>query len=164
MLTKEQQEELTEAFELFDRDGDGAIGPEELANVLALLGQDAKEEELAALLDAADRDKNGVIDKQEFVDLMAKYLYFNEVEMVPPSATAAGGRQRPSEEAEMAAAFKVFDRDGDGLIGPEELRLALLGMGEGASEDQVKAMIRAADQNDDGMIDFDEFKCLIYGK
>lgn len=146
-LTEEQLAELGEAFDLFDRDGDGAIGLEELSNVLALLGQDAQHDELQALLASADRDNNGVIDRQEFVSLMAKHLYTEET--------------RPTDQQELAAAFRVFDSDGDGLIGPEELKAALLGMGERVGEEEIRLMIQAGDKNGDGRIDFAEFCDLL---
>lgn len=146
-LTEAEARELQDAFDLFDKDGDGAIGLDDLGNVLAVLGQDASRDDLAALLAAADRDGNGVIDRAEFVALMAKHLF------------TAG--TRPTPEAELAAAFRVFDRDGDGLIGPDELRTALLAMGEKVSQEDLERMIRAADKNGDGRIDFDEFVAML---
>lgn len=146
-LEQEELNELGEAFDLFDRDGDGAIGLEELNNVLALLGQDAQHDELQALLASADRDNNGVIDRQEFITLMSKHLFTAET--------------KPTEQQEMAAAFRVFDCDGDGLIGAEELKAALLNMGERASEEEIEAMIKVADKNGDGRIDFEEFCALL---
>jgi calmodulin len=146
-LSEEELAELGEAFDLFDRDQNGYITVEELGNVLALLGQEAQHDDLQALLASADRDNNGVIDRQEFISLMATHLFTEET--------------RPTAEQELMAAFKVFDVDGDGMIGREELKAALLGMGERVADEEVEMMIRAADKNGDGRIDFEEFSDLL---
>ena len=51
-------------------------------------------------------------------------------------------------------AFKVFDRDGDGLISEEELRLTMTNLGEPLTEAEVRSMIAEADLDGDGKINF----------
>ena len=63
--------------------------------------------------------------------------------------------QQKAEEDEMRQAFKVFDIDGNGLIDATELRLTMKNLGENLSESDVKAMIRTADKNGDGKIDYE---------
>ena len=60
-----------------------------------------------------------------------------------------------SEEEEMRQAFKVFDIDGNGVIDAQELRLTMRNLGENLTDEDVKAMIRAADKNGDGKIDYE---------
>jgi Ca2+-binding EF-hand superfamily protein len=55
----------------------------------------------------------------------------------------------------------VFDRDGDGLISEEELRLTMNNLGEPLTEDEVKSMIAEADLDGDGKINFQEFSRLM---
>ena len=50
--------------------------------------------------------------------------------------------------------FKVFDRDGDGLISEEELRLTMTNLGEPLTEAEVRSMIAEADLDGDGKINF----------
>lgn len=45
-LTKEQIEEFTDAFQLFDKDEDGYITTKELSSVLRYIGLNLKEEEI----------------------------------------------------------------------------------------------------------------------
>jgi len=59
------------------------------------------------------------------------------------------------EEHEMRQAFRVFDRDGNGLIDEKELRITMKNLGENLTKNDVKAMIKAADKNGDGKIDYE---------
>jgi len=59
------------------------------------------------------------------------------------------------EEHEMRQAFRVFDRDGNGVIDEKELRTTMKNLGENLSKNDVKAMIKAADKNGDGKIDYE---------
>jgi calmodulin len=56
----------------------------------------------------------------------------------------------------------VFDKDGDGYITAVELKLVMKQLGEDLSEEQLNDMMREADSNGDGRIDFNEF-CKMMG-
>ena len=56
---------------------------------------------------------------------------------------------------------RVFDRDGDGLISEEELRLTMNNLGEPLTDQEVKSMIEEADLDGDGRINFSEFSRLM---
>ncbi|KAF0915834.1 hypothetical protein E2562_039143 [Oryza meyeriana var. granulata] len=60
---------------------------------------------------------------------------------------------------EAAAAFRVFDRNGDGFIDAAELGSVLrsLGFAAGAGAAECQRMINAYDADNDGRIDFQEF-------
>ncbi|RLN48703.1 hypothetical protein BBJ29_003070 [Phytophthora kernoviae] len=58
---------------------------------------------------------------------------------------------------DMKQAFKVFDADSNGFIEYDEFLCTLKKMDTGLSEQQVFALMRTADANDDGRIDFNEF-------
>merc|ERR1712088_1020693 len=135
---------LKEAFKLFDCDRDGEITVEELGKVMRTHGFDPTEEDLRDMIRNVDTNANGAIDFNEFIDMMVK--------------------RGASVEEDVAHAFKVFDRDGDGLITAEELRLTMNNLGEPITEEEVKAMIAEADIDGDGKINFVEFKSLIANK
>ena len=70
-------------------------------------------------------------------------------------------KRRDCLDDDVAHAFKVFDRDGDGLISEEELRLTMSNLGEPMTEAEVRSMIAEADLDGDGKINFQEFSRLM---
>ncbi|KAH8025819.1 hypothetical protein HPB51_012141 [Rhipicephalus microplus] len=135
--------ELREAFALFDKNSNGAISTKELGNVMRALGQNPTEAELKDMIAEVDTDGDGTVDFPEFLALMTKK-----------------GRSADTEE-EIREAFKVFDRDGNGFITAAELRHVMTTLGEKLTEEEVDAMIREADTDGDGQINYEEFVALI---
>ncbi|KAL9601467.1 MAG: hypothetical protein Q9219_002533 [cf. Caloplaca sp. 3 TL-2023] len=135
-LTEEQVSEFKEAFSLFDKDGDGQITTKELGTVMRSLGQNPSESELQDMINEVDADNNGTIDFPEFLTMMARKM-----------------KDTDSEE-EIREAFKVFDRDNNGFISAAELRHVMTSIGEKLTDDEVDEMIREADQDGDGRIDW----------
>ncbi|XP_019418735.1 PREDICTED: calmodulin-like [Lupinus angustifolius] len=64
------EEELKEAFRVFDKDQDGYISPIELMFVMRTIGVKVTEEELGFMVNQADLDGDGLIDYEEFVRMM----------------------------------------------------------------------------------------------
>jgi Ca2+-binding EF-hand superfamily protein len=54
--------------------------------------------------------------------------------------------------------FERFDRDGNGKIDEAELRQLLDALGVGFSDAQVRATLESIDLDQNGLIDFDEFR------
>ena len=73
-LTDQQIIEFREAFQAFDKDGNGSITTRELGTVMRSLGQNLSEAEIKEMIDIVDEDKNGTIDFQEFLHLMARKM------------------------------------------------------------------------------------------
>lgn len=68
----ESEEELREAFRLFDTDGSGSINAEELKKVMLNLGEKLSKEDLEEMIKEADMDGDGTVDYEEFVTMMTK--------------------------------------------------------------------------------------------
>jgi calmodulin len=138
-LSDEQISEFKEAFSLFDMDGDGTITTKELGKVLRSLGQNPSEADLQDMLNEVDTDGNGTIDFHEFLTMMARKIMDTD------------------SEEEIKEAFKVFDKDGNGFISAAELSHVMTHLGETLTDDEVAEMIREADIDGDGQINYDEF-------
>lgn len=54
----------------------------------------------------------------------------------------------------MMEAFKVFDKNGDGVISVSELRHVMNNLGERLTDRELQQMFRNADQDGDGEINF----------
>ncbi|PKU63018.1 Calmodulin [Dendrobium catenatum] len=171
-LTDEQISEFKEAFSLFDKDGDGemirlisldypwflrilvvysalsasCITTKELGTVMRSLGQNPTEAELQDMINEVDADGNGTIDFPEFLNLMARKM-----------------KDTDSEE-ELREAFRVFDKDQNGFISAAELRHVMTNLGEKLTDEEVDEMIREADVDGDGQINYDEFVKVMMAK
>ena len=61
------------------------------------------------------------------------------------------------QAAELKKAFEVMDANKDGVVTKEELTTLLKGLGEDVTDEVVDEMIKIADENGDGKIQFEEF-------
>lgn len=80
---------------------------------------------------------NGTVDFQEFIDLMSKK--FIETDF----------------KKDIKQAFQIFDKDGNGFISAQELRHVMMNLGEKLSEAEADEMLREADVDGDGQINYD---------
>ncbi|XP_052766857.1 calmodulin-beta-like, partial [Mya arenaria] len=146
-LTEEQTGEFREAFNLFDKDGDGTIDTKELGNAMKAMGQSPTEEELRDMIAEVDADGSGSIDFNEFCAMMVKKM-----------------NEGTDPEEEMREAFKVFDTDGSGTITVDELKQVMQNLGEKLTKEELDEMIREADKDGDGEIDYAEFVSMMTAK
>ena len=58
-------------------------------------------------------------------------------------------------EEEIREAFRVFDKDGNGFISAAELRHVMTNLGEKLTDEEVDEMIREADIDGDGQVNYD---------
>ncbi|XP_019493370.1 PREDICTED: calmodulin-like [Hipposideros armiger] len=145
-LTEEQVAEFKEVFSMFDKDGDGTITTKEFGTVMRSLGKNPTEAELQAMINEVDADGNGTIDFPEFLTMMARKM------------------KDTSNIEEIRAAFRVFDKDGNGLISAAELRYVMMNFGEKLTEEEVDEMIREVDIDGDGQIKYEEFVQMMTAK
>ena len=61
--------------------------------------------------------------------------------------------KKSDTDAELRAAFNVFDKDGNGTINKEELIQVMKSIGEGFSEEEIEEMMKEADKDGNGTID-----------
>jgi len=101
------QEEFKEAFQLFDKDGDGAITTKELKMVLKACGQNVSNEEIQDMINEIDCDGNGTMD---ITDLFAI-----------SSSRAKNISSQDPHETKLLDIFKPFDYNADGRMIPTQI-------------------------------------------
>lgn len=107
------------------------------------LGQNPTEAELQDMINEVDADGNGTIDFPEFLTMMARKM-----------------KETDSEE-EIREAFRVFDKDGNGFISAAELRHVMTNLGEKLTDEEVDEMIREADIDGDGQVNYEGEPCML---
>ncbi|RAL39207.1 hypothetical protein DM860_002740 [Cuscuta australis] len=154
---------LRRIFDLFDRNRDSLITVDELSEALNLLGLHTDISEMESTVRSFIKPGNCGL---RFEDFDALHRSLNDVFFGPPSDSdlCGGDATSSQEESDLAEAFNVFDEDGDGFISAWELQVVLAKLGmqeEGREMERVEEMISSVDQNDDGRVDFRDFKDMM---
>mmetsp|Transcript_89356 Transcript_89356/g.208009 ORF Transcript_89356/g.208009 Transcript_89356/m.208009 type:complete len:157 (-) Transcript_89356:181-651(-) len=139
VLSEIQVSEFKEGFDLFDAEGNGTILIKDLPTLMRALGQTPSDAEHQEMVAEVDFDGNGTVDFPEFLTLISRKMKTTDF------------------EEELIAAFTVFDRDNNGFINSHELRNVMSNIGEKFTDDEVDEMIRTADVDCDGQINYEEF-------
>eukprot|EP00933_Yihiella_yeosuensis_P053906 TRINITY_DN52220_c0_g1_i1.p1 TRINITY_DN52220_c0_g1~~TRINITY_DN52220_c0_g1_i1.p1 ORF type:complete len:490 (-),score=118.13 TRINITY_DN52220_c0_g1_i1:303-1772(-) len=137
-LKDEELKELRECFIKLDVNKDGTLTLEEIDAGM----KDAAIEipsDLVECIKMLDTDGSGQIEYSEFI------------------AATLTKKQYGRREV-MWAAFRVFDKDGDGTISKQELAKVL---GETENSDKIVKMVKEVDTDGDGVISFDEFQDMM---
>lgn len=127
---------IQEMFKAIDEDGSGTITLEELRAGLKKKGVDMDDSELQRIVDKIDANGNQKIDYEEF---LAATIHLSKLE----------------KEENMVLAFQYFDTDNSGYITRDELVTAMEKVGD--SNINIDDILREADCNGDGKIDYEEF-------
>ncbi|KAK7850186.1 probable calcium-binding protein CML18 [Quercus suber] len=138
--------ELREIFRSFDRNNDGSLTQLELGSLLRSLGLKPSPEQLETLIQKTDKNSNGLIEFSEFITLVAP-------DLLPAKS--------PYTDDQLRQLFRLFDRDGNGFITAAELAHSMAKLGHALTAEELTGMIKEADLDGDGMINFEEFSLAI---
>jgi len=149
---------ISQAFFKFDTNQDGIITREELAVVMQSLdAEEWSDDKVGLLLQYADANGDQCIQYKEFCAWLLGQQPARQLAGALTGETITLGLGAPTH-AKIAEAFKNFDEDGDGIISAEELRKVLYRLDPFSWNDRkVDALLRAADTNGDGNIQYEEF-------
>ena len=112
---------------------------EEFGAVIGSLGKNPTETELQDMMNEVDADGNGTIDFPEFLTMMTRKM-----------------KDTDSEE-KTKEVFRLFDKDGNGFISPAGLRHFMTTIGDKLTDEEVDKIIREADIDGDGRVNYEEF-------
>jgi len=132
---------VQKSFDVFDSDDDGIINLEELDDLMLFLDHRHSRPELIRLLNNVDKDRSGTIDLSEYQDLLAK-----------------AANSHFEKENKLQQQFSKLDKDSNGLISVVELYYELTRNGDKITPSQVNTLFGGADTNNDGWINYNEFK------
>uniref|UniRef100_A0A3B0N531 non-specific serine/threonine protein kinase n=1 Tax=Theileria annulata TaxID=5874 RepID=A0A3B0N531_THEAN len=151
LLTRDECKSLTAIFNSMDKNGDGQLDRSELIDGytqylkfkgkgMELVERSEIEEQVDMILQDIDFDNNGYIDYSEFL-------------------TVAMDRRTLFSKERLENAFKLFDFDNSGTICCNELA-KMFGVDD-VGKESWQQLIREFDTNNDGVIDFKEFKAML---
>ncbi|KAH7439167.1 hypothetical protein KP509_04G048400 [Ceratopteris richardii] len=164
-MSPEELENLRKVFDMCDTDHDGFLVAEELCEWMKRMGRPMTKAALLRILKNCDWNNDGRLDFNEFVALTQSLD--NEEPGETGHSDTCGDREEIDPKADMKEAFKVFDKDGNGLISPLELRETLSGLGllsSSRSLSRIHSMISKVDSDGDGHVSFTEFEAMMMGK
>ena len=67
----------------------------------------------------------------------------------------------PVQHADLNHAFQTYDTDSSGAIDRDEFRYLMYNLDLGLGDNEIELLVREADHDNDGMIDFEEFQQLV---
>ncbi|CAL8110427.1 unnamed protein product [Orchesella dallaii] len=142
-ITDDELQELRMAFRLLDRNKDGRISVSEFQLMLKNFGINVPDEMVQEFINSKSR--SGSLTENDFIGWVG-----SSVAAIPDDASK-----------DLMAAFRVFDKDGNGFITRDELKEAMEMIGEPVTDEDIDNMITMADLNKDGKIDYEEFSKLL---
>merc|ERR1719215_893758 len=145
-LNEEQIKSLRDIFMKLDANGDGKMTVAELKEGIQKSGLKEIPADLQQIMDDIDSDGSGEIDYTEFL-------------------AASLDKRTYLQEDVCWNAFKNFDRNNDGKISQDELKIVLGDTSvQNVANAEVAEILKNFDGNGDGVIDFQEFMMLMRGE
>uniref|UniRef100_G1NFX6 EF-hand calcium binding domain 2 n=1 Tax=Meleagris gallopavo TaxID=9103 RepID=G1NFX6_MELGA len=127
----EIEKKITEAFEVFDRDGNENVDVREIGSIVRSLGCFPTEAELHELLAKVEEEEpTGYVHLEKFLPVMTKILLDRSY--------------RPIPEDVLLHAFEALDEKKSGYITKEELVKHMTEEGEPFTEEEMEEMLSSA--------------------
>merc|ERR1719419_1929753 len=124
-----------------DKEGHGRVTEEELYEALHKVDPGLTREECHTIMLSVDANSNGVI---EFDELLSSRI----------------NRKLTSKEERLRKVFRCLDTDGSRTLSPDEVMAALISIHKDIDRSKCIELMKSADTNNDGMIDYEEWLAM----
>jgi Ca2+-binding EF-hand superfamily protein len=148
---------LGKLFAIGDSNGDGVLQPQEFLELLTRCGLRFPPEVVLDIFLKADVNGDGVIEYDEFIPAMKAIIAGAKQASAPSGMPDLKDVPPLMLEKYLNKLFQVADRNGDGVLQPEEFANLLSRSGFNFTQQQIATIIDAADVNRDGVIEYEEF-------
>eukprot|EP00933_Yihiella_yeosuensis_P080775 TRINITY_DN94261_c0_g1_i1.p1 TRINITY_DN94261_c0_g1~~TRINITY_DN94261_c0_g1_i1.p1 ORF type:complete len:286 (-),score=58.41 TRINITY_DN94261_c0_g1_i1:108-965(-) len=140
---------LRATFQRADRNGNGTLSRPELGTMMRKVLNTMSASQVREMMQEADKDNSGNISYKEF----CHWLHAEASE-----AIQNGVKRSLSSKADfVAATFRLWDVDGDGVVSKSNLKRAMAVSCKKMSDKQIDSLLDVIDTGDDGTISYDEF-------
>ena len=137
--TDKKSKEYINTFERFDKDYDGFISVDDLAELMQKIGSPINEGELQDVKGEINPNDNNMFDLKEYISIMERR-----------------NREKDGDD-DLFNIFKIIDKDENNLIGATELLNFMNALGHKVSQEETEEMIKEFDEDGDGFCTFKEF-------
>ena len=192
MTEDELRAKLRPMFDKFDVDGSGSISTVEMTGIVMQLKLKMSPEQISTMMKEADPDGSGAIDFEEFVTALKKQMeaggqfatvveeassllgflnpfnWFKAKDPEPPKKEPP--KKEPPKKmtadelrTKLRRVFEKFDADSSGCISTDEMTSILKQLKIKMTAAQISTMMKEADPDGSGSVDFDEF-CAVLTK
>ena len=143
--SKKADSTYTKIFKLYDEDKDGFVDLIYLAEMMRSAGAIFLDNELERPMETI-RNNNGadIFTQKDYIELCLKFTNNDET------------------EEDLIEAFKFWDTDDSGRVSTDEIRRALTTLGDKLSEDEINALVKEADPNNIGAIDYEHYSKVLF--
>ncbi|XP_037966409.2 caltractin isoform X1 [Plutella xylostella] len=142
-LTQEQKNDLLQAFNYLDYNGEGKIKAEDFRVAIKALGYEPTEEELKNMINGVDKAGSGKLSFENFeTAIMRKIMSLDS-------------------DGDIMKSFRLFDCDDSGLISFENLKRVTGILGISLTDEEIEEMIEDADKDFNGYVSAQEFMRIL---
>lgn len=139
-ISMEDVKQIKEAFDLFDADKSGEVEISELKEALNNIGLTTESATLKNIMESLDADGSGQVDFDEFFNLLATKASIGE------------------SKEDLKKVFDLFTGGKSDYIDLETLRQIARELNDlNMTENEMREMIKRADSNNDGRVNFEDF-------
>jgi len=140
-LSNNQESSVMKTFEMMGKESSGTVTEEELYEALIKVDPNLTREDCHTIMMSVDANSNGLI---EYDELLSSRINHKLV----------------SKEERLRKVFKCLDRNLDRTLTPDEIFAALRSVHKNISQSECKELMKAADTNNDGKIDYEEWLAM----